>query len=163
MGAFATAVQDYLCESLAASVPAVDWETEYRIAGTPVDVAGVGDTQLFLIELEWRRADPADNAAKLFRHLDSGEIAAEAVTVFQLFTNYYDLRRGGVSSKRKNAEFVGRMAAASVGRLSYAAVDIDIDPPKRGGEWPDTWQEVVDDTVATLRKQSEPSGSATPR
>jgi len=163
MGAFATAVQDYLCKSLAASVPAVDWETEYRIAGTPVDVAGVGDSQLYLIELEWRRADPADNAAKLFRHLDSGEIAAEAVTVFQLFTNYYDLRRGGVSSKRKNAEFVGRMAAASVGRLSYAAVDIDIDPPKRGGEWPDTWQEVVDDTVATLRKQSETSGSATPR
>ena len=49
MGAFATAVQDYLCESLAASVPAVGWETEYRIAGTPVDLAGVGDTQLFLI------------------------------------------------------------------------------------------------------------------
>ena len=163
MGAFATTVQAYLRESLAAVAPAVDWETEYRIAGTPVDVAGVGETQLYLLELEWRRADPADNAAKLFRHLDSGEITAESVTVFHLFTNYYDLARGGVSSKRENAEFVGRTAAASVDRLSYSPVDLDIDPPKRGGEWPDTWQEVVDDTVATLRKQSETSGSATPR
>jgi|GEM_PF-417577 hypothetical protein len=66
MGAFATTVQEYLCESLATAVPAVGWETEYRIAGTPVDVAGVGDSQWYLIELEWRRADPADNAAKLF-------------------------------------------------------------------------------------------------
>ena len=150
MGAFATAVQDYLCESLAASVPAVDWETEYRIAGTPVDVAGVGDRQLYLIELEWRRADPADNAAKLFRHLDSGEITAEAVTVFHLFTDYYALQRGGVSSKRQNAEFVGRTAADTHDRLSYTVVDIEIEPPKRGGEWPETWQETVDETIATL-------------
>src|SRR6056297_241375 len=155
MGAFATAVQDYLCESLAASVLAVDWETEYLIAGTPVDVAGVGDTHLYLIELEWRRADPADNAAKLFRHLDSGEITAGAVTVFHLFTDYYALQRGGVSSKRQNAEFVGRTAAATVGRLSYTAVDIEIDPPKRGGEWPESWQAVVDKSVTTLRREIE--------
>ena len=51
MGAFATAVQDYLCESLAASVLAVDWETEYRIAGTPVDVAGVSDSLSAVHEL----------------------------------------------------------------------------------------------------------------
>ena len=163
MGAFATAVQDYLCESLAASVPAVDWETEYRIAGTPVDVAGVGDTHLYLIELEWRRADPADNAAKLFRHLDSGEITAEAVAVFHLFTDYYALQRGGVSSKRQNAEFVGRTAADTHDRLSYTAVDVEIDPPKRGGEWPETWQETVDDTSAILRESIETGGSATPR
>ncbi|MFO7832523.1 MAG: hypothetical protein R6V31_00320 [Halohasta sp.] len=155
MGEFATTVQTYLCDSLAAAYPRVDWETEYRIDGTPVDVAGVGDTHLYLIELEWRRADPADNAAKLFRHLDSGEIDAEAVTVFHLFTNYYDLARGGVSSKRQNAEFVGRMAAASVDRLSYLTVDLDIDPPKRGGEWPETWQASVDESIATLREAIE--------
>src|SRR6056297_1620668 len=145
MGAFATAVQDYLCDSLAASVLAVDWQTEYLIAGTPVDVAGVGDTHLYLIELEWRRADPADNAAKLFRHLDSGEITAEAVTVFHLFTNYYDLARGGVSSKRENAEFVGRMAAEAFDRVAYHPVNFDLDPPKRGGDWPDDWRGQADD------------------
>jgi len=161
MGAFATTVQAYLRESLAAVAPAVDWETEYPIAGTPVDVAGVGDTHLYLLELEWRRADPADNAAKLFRHLDSGEITAEAVTVFHLFTNYYDLARGGVSSKRENAEFVGEMAAASVDRLSYSPVDLDIDPPKRGGEWPETWQASVDDAIAALGRKIR--GGTTPR
>ena len=30
---------------------------------------GSNNNQLYLIELEWRRADPADNAAELFRHL----------------------------------------------------------------------------------------------
>lgn len=158
MGEFATTVQDYLCDSLTAAYPAVDWETEYRIAGTPVDVAGVGDSHRYLIELEWRRADPADNAAKLFRHIDAGEIAAEAVTVFHLFTNYYDLARGGVSSKRQNAEFVGQMAATSVDRLSYLPVDIEIEPPKRGGEWPDTWQRAVDKAVTTLRDEIETGG-----
>jgi len=161
MGAFATTVQEYLCESLATAAPAVDWETEYRIAGTPVDVAGVGDSQLYLIELEWRRADPADNAAKLFRHLESGEITAESVTVFHLFTSYYDLRRGGISSKRHNAEFVGRMAADTVDQLSYLPVDLDLDPPKRGGEWPETWQATVDDSIDTLCAKIE--DATTPR
>jgi len=155
MGEFATAVQNSLCDSLAAAYPAIDWETEYRIAGTPVDVAGVGEPHLYLIEWEWRRADPADNAAKLFRHLDTGEITAEAVTVFHLFTNYYDLARGGVSSKRKNAEFVGRMAAATIDRLRYTPVDIDIEPPKRGGEWPETWQTTVDEASTALCEKIE--------
>jgi len=61
------------------------------------------------------------------------------VTAFQLFTNYYDLARCGVSSKRENADFVGRMAAATVDRLRDTSADTGIEPPKRGGEWPETW------------------------
>lgn len=76
MGEFADTVQHYLCDSLSAQYNSFNWQTEFNIAGTPVDVAGEAREKLCLIELEWRRADPADNTAKLFRHLESGEVEA---------------------------------------------------------------------------------------
>jgi hypothetical protein len=148
VGEFATTVQERLCRALAERRPAADWQTEYAIADTPVDIAGLGD-DLYIIELEWRRADPADNAAKLFRHLDDGAVERE-VSVVQVFTNYYDLARGGVSAKRKNAEFVGRIAAETVDRVSYTPVEFDLDPPKRGGEWPPEWEQTTETVAETI-------------
>jgi hypothetical protein len=146
VGEFATAVQTRLRDALAECQPATAWETEHRIAGTPVDVAGISDGHLAVVELEWRRADPADNAAKLFRHLDAGAVET-AVTVVHVFTEYYDLARGGVSAKRENAEFVGQMAADTFDRMRYTTVEFPLDPPARGGTWPDDWAETTD-TVA---------------
>jgi hypothetical protein len=155
VGEFARRVQTRISDALAAARPAYKWTVEYRIAGTPVDVAGMaasdGDT-LALVELEWRRADPADNAAKLFRHLVDGRFDADRVVVAQVFTGYYNLASGGVSSKRENAEFVGRVAADAADRLSYHPVDLPLDPPKRGGDLPDGWDR-ADETaerIATL-------------
>jgi len=88
MGEFANTVQEYLREELSNHWSTLSWEIEYQIAGTPVDVGGQGSEKLVLLELEWRRADPADNAAKLFRHLDTGSIEAETIEVFHVFTNY---------------------------------------------------------------------------
>ncbi|WP_090614426.1 hypothetical protein [Natrinema salaciae] len=155
MGEFASAVQHHLHEQLAASYPEFNWKTEHNIAGTPVDVAGLDDETLILIELEWRRADPADNSAKLFRHLSTGTIEASEVVVFHVFTGYYDLTRGGVSSKRKNAEFVGHVASGAIDYLSYYPVDFDFEPPKRGEEWPDSWQIAGDAVVNEIQNQFE--------
>lgn len=156
VGAFATDVQTRLCARLEEHRPEFAWETERRIAGTPVDVAGVGSDRLVCCELEWRRADPADNTAKLFRHLAEGTIDEECVDVVQAFTGYYDLASGGVSSKRENAEFVGRVAADALAALSYSPVEFGLDPPKRGGERSAEWRTIVDDTAeriaATLPK-----------
>ena len=55
MGAFAEAVQQRLSETLAERLPAFDWTTEYYVSGTPVDVAGIDDGRLAVVELEWRR------------------------------------------------------------------------------------------------------------
>ena len=150
MGAFATAVQSYLRQELTSQCPALGWETEYRIDGTPVDVAGKNEHTLALVELEWRRADPADNTAKLFRHLESGSIDHQQVRIFQVFTRYYDLASGGHSSKRKNAEFVGYVATDVSDRFEYDAIDLAVDPPKRGGEWPEGWHTEVDAVVERI-------------
>lgn len=150
MGKFAKAVQNHLCESLIKYYPTGSWEPEFNIGGTPVDIGGMKDNHLYLIELEWRRADPADNAAKIFRHLQADNVGTDQITFFQIFTHYYKLSSGGVSSKRKNAEFVGEVAAQTFEKLSYSSVDFDMDPPKRGEEWPDTWKEPADETVTTL-------------
>lgn len=133
----------------------MDWATERRVGSTPVDVGGAGDGTLALVELEWRRADPADNAAKLFRHLADGALDGDRrVVVCQLFSAYYDLTSGGVSAKRQNAEFVGRTAAESFERVRYRPVELRLDPPKRGGDLPDDWRAAVDEAaeavVATL-------------
>lgn len=150
MGAFADEVNERLRERLLALAPEFEWTTEHYVAGTPVDVVGVGDGEVVCVELEWRRADPADNTAKLFRHLVEGALDAERVRVYQLFTRYYDLASGGVSSKRENAEFVGRVAARSVPALVYEPVTLEIDPPKRGGARPEGWRGAVDETATRL-------------
>lgn len=150
MGQFADDVQERLRDAMAERDPGRRWVTEHEIGGTPVDVAGLDDDRLVLVELEWRRADPADNTAKLFRHLDSGTIESDAILACQLFTGYYDLASGGVSSKRKNAEFVGRAAERALDGLSYHAVEIGIDPPKRGGERPDGWTAAIDDVADAI-------------
>ena len=144
MGRNAERVQECLLAVLAERIPDIEWETEYRVGGTPVDVGGVTEAgELCVVELEWRRADPADNAAKIFRHAIE-TVDGNGVQVFQIFTRYYELADGGLSSKRKNAEFVGETAAGSLGGLSYTAVSLDVRPPKRGGEVPDGWRSEVE-------------------
>jgi hypothetical protein len=135
---------------LAQRHPRLSWTTEYRVGTTPVDVAGERPEELVLLELEWRRADPADNTAKLFRHLASETLDAETIHVRQLFTTYYDLASGGVSSKRENAVFVGDRVAAAFDHVDYEAVTLPLDPPKRGGELPSDWKRTVDEVASSL-------------
>ena len=148
MGSDAERVASELEAALTERVPSLAWTTERYVGRTPVDVAGEGSGEgpgdrIVLVELEWRRADPADNTVTLFRHLADGALAGE-VRVFQLFTRYYDLRSGGVSSKRENAAFVGDRVAETFDGVSYEAATLDVDPPKRGGELPDDWRDAVD-------------------
>jgi hypothetical protein len=148
VGSDAEGVTAALAESLAERRPDFTWNTEHYVGRTPVDVVGVGPGHVF-IEIEWRRADPANNTVKLFRHLSESDIE-ESVSVVQLFTRYYDLQSGGVSSKRENAEFVGERIASTFGHATYDAATLDIDPPKRGGDLPDEWRTVVADAAAEL-------------
>jgi hypothetical protein len=151
VGDAARRVQKRLRDRLEAARPAFDWTVEYRIGGTPVDVAGEGrdrssgERTLVLVELEWRRADPADNTAKLFRHLAGGTLDAfDRIVVRQVFTGYYALSSGGVSSKRKNAAFVGARVARTFEHVDYEPVTLPFEPPKRGGDLPADWREAVD-------------------
>ena len=151
MGRFAEVFRDELCDRLPEQLPALDWTTEYPLRRTPVDVVGRRDGRFVAVELEWRRADPANNTAKLFYYLSEGDLDAyDEIVVCQVFTGYYDLASGGVSSKRKVAEFVGRTAADSFAGVSFHPVTISLDPPKRGGERPDGWRAIADETAAEI-------------
>ena len=150
MGEFADVVVHRLKDNLAQSCSSYAWETEYPIAETPVDIAGVGGDRYVLIELEWRRADPADNTAKIFRHLSTNELPAEQVMILQLFTDHYDLVSGDTSSKRKNAEFVGETAAELLEHLTYHPIDFEIDPPKSGEARPNKWKHTTDETTEQM-------------
>ncbi|WP_128477030.1 hypothetical protein [Halorussus pelagicus] len=151
MGKFAEAVRDRLRDALGERRPNLDWQTEYRVRRTPVDVVGTNDDRLVAVELEWRRADPANNTAKLFYYADEGDFSEyDEVVVCQLFTGYYDLASGGVSSKREVAEFVGETAAESVERVVFHPLELPIDPPKRGGERPEGWRARTDETATEI-------------
>ncbi|NHN60920.1 hypothetical protein [Halorussus rarus] len=151
MGEFADDVRDRLWKSLAERRPSHEWSTEHRIRRTPVDVVGTDEETLVAVELEWRRADPVNNTAKLFYYADEGEMDEyDEVVVCQVFSGYYDLASGGVSSKREVAEFVGETAAASVERVTFHPLRLPIDPPKRGGERPDDWRARTDETAAAV-------------
>jgi hypothetical protein len=152
VGENAERVQTHLAERLSERIPDADWETEYRVENTPVDVAGNLEDKFVLVELEWRRADPADNAAKIFRHASNRDEEGD-VRVFQVFTRYYELSDGGVSSKRKNAEFVGEAAAESLDGFCYAALTLGIFPPKRGGALPEDWRSEVYETADEIAER----------
>ncbi|WP_435156111.1 hypothetical protein [Haladaptatus sp. DFWS20] len=135
MGEFAETARDHMRDILAERMPRFDWESEHRIQRTPVDVVGLTDDHFVAVELEWRRADPVNNTAKLFYYVDEGELETyDRTSVFQVFTGYYDLASGGVSSKREVAEFVGSVAAESFEHVSFLPVTFGLEPPKRGGE-----------------------------
>jgi len=52
VGENAERAQTRLAERLSERAPEADWETEYRVENTPVDVAGNLETSLALVELE---------------------------------------------------------------------------------------------------------------
>jgi hypothetical protein len=148
VGEFAREVQERLAADLAAARPDLTWTVERQVGATPVDVAGVGSDVLVLVELEMRRADPANNTVKLLRSLSTGVLDEyETVVVCQAFSAYYDLATGGVSTKRENATFVGRLAADAFDRVTFHAVEFPVEPPKRGAAWPDDWTDALATTV----------------
>lgn len=151
VGEFSNAVRDRLRDALAERRPSLDWETEYRVRRTPVDVVATSADRFVAVELEWRRADPANNTAKLFYYAEEGAFEEyDQLLVCQLFSGYYDLQSGGVSSKREVAEFVGETAAESVESVAFRSMRLPIDPPKRGGEPPAEWRARTDETAAEI-------------
>ncbi|NIB98181.1 hypothetical protein [Halobacterium sp. R2-5] len=144
MGEFADDVHAHLRDALAARRPHREWTTEWYVGRTAVDVAGVpaGDAPLVLVEVEMRRADPANNPVKLARHAAEDAFDAPVVLV-QLFSGYYALADGAASSKRENAEFVGGLATDSLAGFDYRAVDLSLSPPVRGDDPPEGWQDAV--------------------
>ncbi|MFC6952505.1 hypothetical protein [Halorubellus litoreus] len=175
MGEFARTLQTAVRDGLAARTTGFAWHEEYDVGGTPVDVAGVSDesdgdrgrggdpahddgatgeaaaTVLVAVELEVRRADPANNTVKLLRALENGVLDRfDRVVVCQVFSAYYDLARGGVSTKRENATFVGRLAADAHEHVAYHAIDLPVDPPKRGNDPAEGWEAGVQEAVRTV-------------
>lgn len=148
MGSHADRVADALREALRERRPDREWTTERYVGRTPVDVAGEGEP-LALVELEWRRADPVNNTVKLFRRLAADATERPAVVV-QLFTGYYALADGGVSSKQRNAVFAGERLAQTVDAVDYEPLRLGIDPPKRGGSLPDGWRDAVEEAAAEV-------------
>ncbi|GAA0264944.1 hypothetical protein [Halobacterium noricense] len=146
MGEFTDAVHARLRAALAARDPDREWTTEWYVRRTPVDVAGVPDSAaapLVLVEVEMRRADPANNPVKLARHAADGALDRPVVLV-HLFSDYYALTDGGHSSKRENAEFVGGLAADALDGFDYHAVDLALAPPVRGDDPPGDWRDAVE-------------------
>jgi hypothetical protein len=152
MGEFADDVRDRLRDALAERQPSLDWETEHYLRRTPVDVTATSedDDRFVAVELEWRRADPANNTAKLFYYAEDGAIEQDEIVVCQLFSGYYDLDSGGVSSKREVAEFVGETAAESVEGVSFHPLRLAVDPPKKGGNKPEGWQVKTDEAAEKI-------------
>ncbi|MDH5018962.1 hypothetical protein [Halobacterium rubrum] len=151
MGEFADTLHEAVRDALAARDPSRDWQTEWYVRRTPVDVAGMPDDSavpLVLVELEVRRADPANNTVKLARYADAGDLDGP-VRLVQVFTDYYDLETG-VSSKRENAEFVGDLAADSIPSFDYDAVSLSVAPPKRGTDPPADWRDAIDAAAAEM-------------
>jgi hypothetical protein len=149
VGEFADDVHETLRDALAARDASRDWQTELYVRRTPVDVAGISPTTeapLVLVEVEMRRADPANNPVKLARCASDGGFD-RPVRLVQVFSDYYDLAGGGVSSKRENAEFVGRLAATELDSFDYEAADLDVEPPVRGDDRPDDWRAAVDEVA----------------
>jgi hypothetical protein len=144
MGAFAERVGKRLRAELDAR-SGHEWVTERRVGRTPVDVATRGAPAV-LVELEFRRADPANNTVKLARHASEGTL--DECVLLQAFSGYYDTE-SGVSSKRENAEFVGGMAAESLAGFSYRALDMGLTPP-RGGDPPENWTDAIDALAAEI-------------
>lgn len=149
MGEFTDAVHAHLRDALAAHHPHREWTTEWYVRRTPVDVAGIpesADEPLVLVEVEMRRADPANNPVKLSRHAAEGAFDA-SVTLVQLFSDYYALANGTASSKRENAEFVGELAGDALADFDYHAADLPLAPPVRGDDPPEGWQDSVADAA----------------
>lgn len=155
MGKNADKVQERMEDVFRQLKPGYDWDTEYSIEDTPVDISGLSGDSIFLVELEWRRADPADNIAKIFRHIEAENLEEDQVKIVQIFTAYYDLKRGGVSSKRNNAEFVGKITTQSIQKVTYHAVDFDLAPPKEDEELSKNWERKTRETCKKVLKNLE--------
>jgi hypothetical protein len=93
-----------------------------------VDVEGVVNGQLVLIEVELRRIAPLANVVKIWKAVnkEADKKKYKNAIVFQAFSEFYPEK----GTQRGNAEFIGKEMANACG-IEYIALSIPFKPAKR--------------------------------
>ena len=81
---------------------------------------------LVLVEIQWRRANPVNNPVWLLRSLESDDFPARRTVLARVFTRDYDLATGGYLTRRRNAEFAGRLPDGPLSTVSDRAFTLDV-------------------------------------
>jgi len=117
------------------------------------DLFGEYENQIYIIELECRREDPAANVIKVFRAIDENiQFLKNKKTYFiHIFSDFYN----SLIEKRKDAEFTGVKMSRAFDNLKYISIDFDMLPPKRNSPYPSNTESEVKNLAMKIKKLIE--------
>lgn len=107
----------------------IKWSSRSKFFGSSseIDILGICQKNIYIIELELSREDPVNNVAKIWFQLDKVKqtFSEKSIWFFHIFSKKYSS-----GSKKQIAEFVGNKMADEYGNLKYTSLTLDIVPRK---------------------------------
>lgn len=151
---------DKILNCLKESIPYIKWESQISPSfwHGRFDLFGQYENQIYIIELEFKRQDPAINVIKVFRAVDENKRSLKGKEIFfiHVFSECYSSK----GAKRKNAEFTGEKMSMAFRNLEYVSIDFNLAPPKEGDSFPSNTDIAIKGLVVKIEKLIKNLGKA---
>ena len=121
--------EDEITKQLKDVCQGVKWSCRSKFfdSSSKIDILGVSQKNIYIIELELSREDPVNNVAKIFFQLDKGKptFSEKRIWFFHIFSKKFS-----TGDKRQIAEFIGNKMSDEYNNLKYTSLTLDIIPRK---------------------------------
>jgi len=143
---------DKILNCLKGSIAYIKWESQIspNFWHGRFDLFGQYENKVYIIELEFKREDPATNIIKVFRAVDENlQILNKTKICFiHIFSDFFNLKK----EKRINAEFVGKKMSKEFNNLEYISMDFNAVPPVRGASFPSNTDRAIKNLTIEIKE-----------
>jgi len=143
---------DKILNCLKGCIPYIKWESQIspNFWHGRFDLFGQYENNIYIIELEFKREDPAINVIKVYRAVDEKLQILDKTKVYfiHIFSDFFNFNK----EKRINAEFVGKKMSKEFSYLEYISIDFNVAPPVRGDSFPSNTDIAIKNLTIEIKK-----------
>lgn len=148
---FSSYCEDQIVKNLKIITQGINWRcrTNFFTGASKIDILGLENNNIYIIELELRREDSVNNVVKIFYQLENYQklFLEKHIWFIHIFSKFYEDH----ISKKSIAEFACKKMAKAFENVDYYSLSLNILPPKSNAH-DDNILSKSDEQIVTISK-----------